>query len=546
MIKQAMKAQRAKAGNIFLLAKLTPFKLWLLSLLITLSLAEVIALSLHMLMGGHVDYDYLFTVLVFALLAASVVGAMFITLVDKQAMARHLHPKGDTAYPDVRMNQAAVQADDILQKADLRGQELANKQWFLGQLEKALATGGRTHKCGALLSVDLGPSSCGQDNGVAGNLLSQQMAQRLTQCLRKSDTVVQIGNAEFVLLLESLGEDSEQAAMQAKRIAEHVLEKFKLPLRLKNYTQTCMPRIGICLFDKQPLAPYAVLKSASLAMYQALASGKRAIRFFDGNLQELTDARTLLQAELQRGWQFRQFRLHYQPQADFNGCIIGAEALLRWQHPQRGLLPAHEFLALAEDSGLGIALGDWVLVTAGAQLATWAQSSATAHLILSVNISAVQLKQADFADRLLSLLENAGANPCRLKLELTEKTLTAESATAKTDILKAKGISICLDNFGTAASSLSCLQRGLPDQIKIDRSLINGMLPNPAEAAVVRAIIAMGAGLGITVVAAGVEHRQQREMLAKQGCHYYQGYHLAEAMPPHEFAQLFAAASLSA
>jgi EAL domain-containing protein (putative c-di-GMP-specific phosphodiesterase class I) len=271
-------------------------------------------------------------------------------------------------------------------------------------------------------------------------------------------------------------------------------------------------------------------------MYQAKSACRNTLRFFDPELQTVVTARVALETALREGIQQAQFRLYYQPLL-YGERLTGAEALLRWQHPQRGLVSPAEFISVAEETGLILPLGHWVLETACAQLVVWAARPEMAHLVVAVNVSARQFRHADFVEQVLAVLELSGANPQRLKLELTESLLVddVEDVIAKMSALKAKGVSFSLDDFGTGYSSLSYLKRLPLDQLKIDRSFVHDVLTDPNAAVIARTLIALARSLGLAVIAEGVETAAQRDFLANAGCHDYQGYFFSRPLPIEAF-----------
>jgi len=322
--------------------------------------------------------------------------------------------------------------------------------------------------------------------------------------------------------------------LQAQKIAEQVLEAFRHPLHLKNYEKLCLPSIGIAIFSDKPVASHVVLKNACLAMYQAVASGKNAICFFDTGLQQFIKAHTAMKDELRHGLATGQFMIYYQPQVDINQKISGAEAMLCWLHPQRGLLQSSEFLKLAEDTGVSSVLSKWMVEGVCIQLASWAQNPRTAHLSIAIKLTAGQFKHPDFESSLFTAMETSGAYPHRLKFELNEETFIDDEVIAKARALKSSGIRFSLANFGAGVASLSCLKHLPLDEVKIDVCLIRNMMKTPADSAVTHAITAIASGLGLAVVADGVENHEQHDMLAMQGCCYYQGEYFSKAAPIHE------------
>ena len=413
--------------------------------------------------------------------------------------------------------------------------QLPNRRLLMDRLAQALASSARHQSKGALLFVDLDNfktinDTLGHDKG---DLLLQQVAQRLLRCVREGDTVARLGGDEFVLMLEDLGECALAAATQAEAVAEQILLSLNQTYQFINYDYHSTPSIGITLFGECQETLDEPLKRADLAMYQAKAAGRNTLRFFDPQMQAVVSSRAALEAGLREALLKEQFSLHYQAQVNHSGQLTGAEALVRWQHPERGMVSPAEFIPLAEDTGLILPLGHWVLETACTQLARWATRAELAHLTLAVNVSARQFHQSDFVNQVLAVLARTGANPHRLKLELTESLLVSnvEDVIGKMSALKAHGVGFSLDDFGTGYSSLSYLKRLPLDQLKIDQGFVRDILLDGNDAAIAQMVIALADTLGLSVIAEGVETGAQRDFLARQGCHAYQGYLFSRPLP---------------
>jgi diguanylate cyclase (GGDEF)-like protein len=419
--------------------------------------------------------------------------------------------------------------------------QLPNRRLLLDRLQHALASSARSGRNGALLFIDLDNfktlnDTLGHDKG---DLLLQQVAQRLATCVREGDTVARLGGDEFVVMLEGLSEHSEEAATQAEIVGEKIVATLNQPYLLAGYEHRSTPSIGVTLFGGHQNAIDELLKQADLAMYQSKAAGRNTLRFFDPKMQTMVTDRAALEADLREAVRQRQFVLYYQPQVVRYGRLTGAEVLVRWQHPRRGIVSPAEFIPLAEETGLILPLGNWVLETACAQLAKWAVQPNMAHLSLAVNISANQLQHADFVAQVLAVLGSTGANPQRLKLELTESLLLSnlENSIAKMTALKAKGVGFSLDDFGTGYSSLSHLKRLPLDQLKIDQGFVRDILIDTNDAAIAKMVVALAESMGLTVIAEGVESEAQRDYLAHQGCHTYQGFLFSRPVPLDEFEE---------
>lgn len=420
---------------------------------------------------------------------------------------------------------------------------LPNRRCLMERLQHALAASTRSGLRGALLFIDLDNFKDLNDTlgHNMGDLLLQQAAQRFSACVRECDTVARLGGDEFIVMLEGLDHDALAAGADARLVGEKILEQMQLPYVLDQYQHVCTSSIGITLFLGQGEDVEALLKQTDLAMYQAKAAGRNTLRFFDPAMQAVVSARAGLDNDLRLGLKQRQFQLFYQAQVDDTGSLVGAEALLRWHHPLRGMVMPVEFIPAAEESDLIVSLGNWVLESACDQLVAWAKRPAMASLSVSINVSPRQFRQADFVGRVLFVLAASGADPRKLKLELTENLLLDDvcQTIAKMEALKTHGVGISLDDFGTGYCSLSYLKRLPICELKIDRSFVRDILTSPDDAAIIKTILALALHMGIDVMAEGVESDAQRAFLASLGCKAFQGYLFGRPVPPGEF-DLFA------
>ena len=456
------------------------------------------------------------------------------TLNGKAVDPAHPHEGSIWIYSDISdRKKAEAKINELAFFDQLTG--LPNRTLLLDRLTQTMTASTRNGSYSAVLLIDLDNfktlnDTLGHD---MGDLLLKQVAQRLTTCVRAEDTVARLGGDEFVVILVSLSTVERDAASQAEAASEKILSALNQTYQLKEVVCRSTPSIGVTLFGGHLVSLDDLLKQADLAMYEAKEVGRNAIRFFDPAMQTAVVERAALEVDLRRAIQEHQFLLHYQAQVVSEGRVIGAEVLLRWQHPQRGLVSPAEFIHLAEETGLILPLGLWVLETACTQLAVWATQARMADLTLSVNVSAHQFRQADFIDQVLAVLNNTGANPQRLKLELTESLLVknVEDIIEKMFALKARGVGFSLDDFGTGYSSLSYLKRMPLDQLKIDQSFVRDVLIDPNDAAIARTVVALAQNLGLGVIAEGVETETQREFLASAGCHTYQGYFFSRPLP---------------
>ena len=441
-------------------------------------------------------------------------------------------------FSDASAAKAAAEQIESLAFSDLLT-GLPNRRMLIIALQQAMIAGERERRQGALLLVDLDNFRNLNDalGHEMGDRLLQQFAARLSACLREGETVSRLGGDEFVVLLEQLDQNPLEAAMDAEMAGNKILAALRHPYELDGVEISCGASIGIALFGEQHEDTVEPLKRAELAMYEAKAHGRNTLRFFDPRMQTSVNSRIAMEAGLREAIERNHFVLHYQAQVTEQGRVIGAEALLRWLDPRRGMVSPAEFIPLAEETGLILQVGHWVLESACRQLAKWATQPALAQLTLAVNVSAKQFHQRDFVDQVLSTLHRTGAKPDRLKLEMTESLLLAhvEDVIAKMNALKGGGVTFSLDDFGTGYSSLSYLKRLPLDQLKIDQGFVREILSDPNDAAIAKMVIALADSMGLSVIAEGVETEAQRDFLSALGCHHYQGYLFSRPLPIQEF-----------
>ena len=405
---------------------------------------------------------------------------------------------------------------------------LPNRRLLYERLHHCLGQHGRNRRVGALLFLDMDNFKDLNDSRghVVGDHLLQQVAARLLLCARESDTVARLGGDEFVILLEAVGASEEEAARHAETVGHKILAALRDPFEVGGavHHATCSIGVTLCTGHGQQLDD--LMRRGDLAMYEAKRQGRNTLRFFHTSMELEVTYRTAIETELREALRQSQFVLHYQGQVDGNGVLTGAEALVRWQHPQRGLVGPGGFIAIAETSGLIVPLGRWVLRTACEQLALWAATPATAHLTLAVNVSVRQFLQPDFVEETLEIVRDSGADPARLKLELTETLMIegVEETIGKMRALREHGICFSLDDFGTGYSSLSYLKLLPLDQLKIDQSFVRDVLDDPNDASIARSVVALGKSLGLGIIAEGVETEAQRCFLAEIGCDAWQGF----------------------
>jgi diguanylate cyclase (GGDEF)-like protein/PAS domain S-box-containing protein len=419
---------------------------------------------------------------------------------------------------------------------------LPNRRLLLDRLQHALASSERSGRSGALVFLDLDHfktlnDTLGHD---VGDLLLQQVAQRLTSCVRNEDTVARLGGDEFMVVLEVLDEDAQGAAAQTEAINEKIQAALNQTYQLGVHQYRSTPSIGVTVFHGHQTSIEDLMKQADIAMYQAKQTGRNRVRFFDPKMQASVDAHAALEHDLREALDRQQFQLYYQVQVDSMNRPVGAEALINWNHPLRGMVSPAQFIPLAEETGLILPIGLWVMEMACVQLKVWEQDMITRDLVLAVNVSAKQFHQAGFVNQVQAVIQRHAINPARLKLELTEGVfLTSIEDTIDTmNTLNRIGVRFSLDDFGTGYSSLQYLKRLPLDQIKIDQSFVRDIATDPNDAVIVQTIIVMAEALELNVVAEGVETEAQREFLELRGCTHYQGYLFGRPVPIEEFHAL--------
>ncbi|MDO9106010.1 MAG: EAL domain-containing protein [Methylovulum sp.] len=412
---------------------------------------------------------------------------------------------------------------------------LPNRRLLKDRLHQALNYSARNKQYGALFFIDLDNFKILNDTlgHNMGDLLLQHVAQRLLNSLREGDTAARLGGDEFIVMLESLGEHAQDAAIHAEITGKKILAALTYPYQLESLEFQCTASVGATLFFDHLLSHDDLLKHVDIAMYQAKHAGRNALCFFDQAMQTTLTERAALEMDLRRALEQNQFQLYYQLQNTHDGQAVGAEALIRWQHPEHGLILPLDFIPLAEETGLIVPIGLWVLETACAQLKTWADQALTRHLQLAVNVSARQFYQPDFVQQVVAVVGKNAIGPGRLKLELTESVLVSniDDTITKMDELRKIGVHFSMDDFGTGYSSLSYLTQLPLVQLKIDKSFVQHISRAPSDAVIVQTIIAMTKTLGIEVIAEGVETEVQRAFLEQHGCPLCQGYLFSKPIP---------------
>lgn len=420
--------------------------------------------------------------------------------------------------------------------------KLPNRHLFLDRFRAALSSASRLNSFGAILLIDLDRfkilnDTLGHDYG---DLLLIEVATRLKSCVREMDTVARLGADEFVVLIEDVSDDQDDTSRKVGLVAEKIRELLARPYNFKGHQYLSSSSIGVSLYSGNEKSVDVLVKHANMAMYQAKSAGRNSIRFFDPIMQHKVAAHAALENDLCHAIAQQQLHLYYQMQVDNNHRPLGAEALLRWIHPERGLVPPDVFIPIAEESALILEIGHWVLDTACQQLALWAESDQTRGLTLAVNVSARQFAIPDFVDKVADVLKAHQVDPARLKLELTESVMLEDmdATVDKMHALKTLGVSLAMDDFGIGYSSLSYLKQLPLDQLKIDQGFVHGITMDGSDAMLVQTIIDLATNFHLNVIAEGVETEAQLTFLKHHDCMAYQGFLFGKAVPVNEFERL--------
>jgi diguanylate cyclase (GGDEF)-like protein len=443
-----------------------------------------------------------------------------------------------------RANQVLTQQIHSMEKqiSDINDQafldpltHLPNRQLLLDRLQLAVTNSARNGQEGAVLYLDLDHFKAINDTygHHLGNLLLQQVAERLVTNVRVSDTVAHVSGDEFVIVFQSLGKHNLKAATHARKIARKLQDVLSKPYRLESTSYICTVSIGIMLFSPAVTKSEDLVQQAAIAMYQAKKSGRNTYQFFDPEMQKAIQARATLEDELRTALERKQFQLYYQVQVNSEGKPIGAESLIRWVHPERGIISPMDFIPLCEETGMIVPIGYWVLNAACEQLAAWQKHPSTCDLVLAVNVSAKQFSQPDFVKQVVLALYRFNIPPQLLKLELTEGMLVQniEDTIRTMKELCRLGVGFSLDDFGTGYSSLQYLKRLPLAQIKIDQSFVRDIAHDAHDKSIVRTIIAMANNMELNVIAEGVETEEQQQILMNKGCSTFQGYYFGRPVP---------------
>ncbi|HPB91690.1 MAG TPA: EAL domain-containing protein [Rugosibacter sp.] len=420
---------------------------------------------------------------------------------------------------------------------------LPNRRLLLDRLNKALSANARSGKYSALLFIDLDNFKSINDTmgHSAGDVLLHFVALRLVSCVRHEDTVARLGGDEFVVMLESLKNNPTEALEQAEATSKKILNTLRAPYLLNNKEQRATPSIGAVVFsNKHELTADTLIKQADIAMYHAKQAGRNSVYFFNPQMEAKVSERVSLASDLHDALEKNQLSLVYQIQVNRTGLALGAEALLRWHHPTKGMVSPLQFIPIAEDTGLIVPVGLWVLNEACAQIRLWQKNEKTRHLVLAINVSARQFLQPDFVAQVELAVERHQINPRGLKIELTESVLIADvkEIVGKMNLLQTLGIHFALDDFGTGYSSLQYIKQLPLNQLKIDQSFIRDIETDSQDRSIVRTIIATAKSFNLEVIAEGVETIGQKNFLVDEGCYNFQGYFFSKPLPVEQFEQL--------
>ena len=419
---------------------------------------------------------------------------------------------------------------------------LPNRRLFLDRFNLSLSASDRSRNYGAVVFLDMDKfKSLNDTMGHSyGDLLLIEVSRRIKYCLREMDTVARFGGDEFVALIEEMDQNAEAASQKASLIAEKIRAALSAPYHLNDFEHHSSPSIGVCMFQGSTEPAGDLLKRADMAMYQAKDSGRNAVRFFDPHMQQVVELHASLENDLRKSISEGQLNLYYQIQVDSKYHPVGAEALLRWKHPVRGFIPPGQFIPVAEESSLILELGEWVLENACRQLAVWSQNEKTRSLVLSVNVSAKQLRMDDFVEKVSSIIKYHQVEASRLKIEFTESVVmdNISDTIKKMRALKELNIRLSMDDFGTGYSSLSQLKQLPLDQLKIDQSFVRDIATDPGDAVMVQTIINMAQNFNLDIIAEGVETQEQLDFLREHGCLTYQGYFFGKPVPLEDFEKL--------
>ncbi len=426
---------------------------------------------------------------------------------------------------------------------------LANRRMFIDRLNRELSRAKRRKYMGALFFIDLDRFKSINDTlgHSVGDLLLKRISKLLQKCLRQDDTAARLGGDEFVIILSDLGNKNEKVTENAMSVAQKIKSTLGEKHIINGNEVHSTPSIGIVTYSgKDKYSADDLIRYADTAMYRAKIAGRNEIRFFNTEMQKQVDTQRQLEKSLRTALNKKEFSLYFQPVFNNKKEIISAEALLRWKHPRRGWISPAEFIPLAEETGIILSLGEWVLREACSQLKKWEKShqqinTAFSLPILAVNVSPKQFRQKGFVGQVKAILQQTSINPSRLEIELTEGVVIAnvEDTIQKMKNLKSLGVKIAIDDFGTGYSSLTYLKNLPIDVLKIDQSFVRDITSDKSNSAIVRSIISMASNLDLHVIAEGVETLDEMEHLISEECDIFQGYYFSKPLDATEFANFY-------
>jgi diguanylate cyclase (GGDEF)-like protein len=511
-----------------------------LPLLLSVLLTELVVAQMSFFLRGQILGDFLLTGLVASVVVASLVGSVAFRRVNRLQAAEKLVAEKVARLDHMAASHQQAQ-QNLAQMANYDGVTgLPNRSLFQDRLNHGIARSERSGEMLALMLLDIDrfkhiKQTLGHN---AGDVLLLTVAGRLEQAVLEDDTVARLGGDEFALILEGIADTEDVAA-----VAQKILDAFARPFALEGQEIFVTPSIGISIYPVDGDSPESLMKNADAAIGRAKDHGRNTYRFYTADMNARASERFSLESGLRRALERGEFLLHYQPQVDRqSGEVVAVEALLRWHHPERGLVGPNEFIPLLEETSLICPVGEWVLRTACTQGVAWQQAGLPA-LRIAVNLSAHQFRSQGLVERVGRILRETGLDPQLLELELTEGALMESTRATSTTLtmLKQLGVRIAIDDFGTGYSSLSYLKRFPIDKLKIDRSFVREITTDSNDAAIVRAVITMGHSLGLGIVAEGVESAEQLGFLNIQGCDEYQGFFFSRPIPAEEVVALLEA-----
>lgn len=419
---------------------------------------------------------------------------------------------------------------------------LPNRGLLLDRIKQALLLNKRNKTYGMVAFIDLDHFKAINDikGHNAGDELLKAVAKRLQNNIRDQDTVARLGGDEFVLVLSGIGSTEAEAQKYSKQVVEKIAAAINMPVEFEDYLHKCSASIGICLFNDDNLDATELLRRSDVSMYLSKKQGRNTYQFYNVAMQPKYEYELKLKHDLNHAIESDQLQLHLQGQYDTDATLIGAEVLLRWQHPEFGMVMPNTFIPLAEENGAIVAIGNWVLIQACNLLKKWQNDESSSNLTISVNVSAIQFNHPDFVLHIEHAIKESGCNASKLCVELTESSVinNVDESIKKMHQIKAMGVSLAIDDFGTGYSSLSALKNLPLNELKIDKSFVKDFTKNSVDLTIVQTILQMGKNLNLRIVAEGVETESQMSYLSNYGCAIFQGYYFAKPCTVTHFEEI--------